>query len=120
MKSIFTLTVLIVLSLSTTSAFCTSGSNKPSIDGGKKKEITIGSNRASGDMLLRFNATKAGEVSIIIFNEDGKVVSQQTNQVNKRNNVIVLKNATSLPEGAYTVELTANGETHITGFMMLK
>lgn len=89
-------------------------------NGGKKKELSIGSNRASGGMLLRFNAPKAGEVSITILNESGKIVSQQSNHVTKSINTILLKNATGLSEGSYQVQLFSNNETYTTSFFIFK
>ena len=120
MKIIFTLTVFVVFSLMASPAQSSSVTNNPADKGEKNKSITIGSNRASGDMLVRFTAEKAGTVSIEVLNESGKVVLQQTNKVTNSINAIPLKQATSLNEGHYTVRLTSNNETFTTQFLIWK
>lgn len=93
--------------------------NKPG-NGGKKMEITVGSSRTSGDMHIRFRAKKAGNASIAILDESGKVVLQQSSQVADSVNTIPLKDATALGEGAYTVRLIFNNETYTTRFLIWK
>lgn len=119
MKIIFTLTVFVVFSLLASPAQSSSVTNNPD-KGEKNKNITVGSNRASGDMLVRFTAVKAGTVSIEVLNESGKVVLQQTNKITISINAIPLKQATSLNEGRYTVRLTSNNETFTTQFLIWK
>lgn len=120
-KLIFTLTILSVFNVTSLPAFCISPINKSVfIDGGKKNEIRIGSNRATGDMLLRFNAAKAGDASITILNESGKIVLQQTHQLIKHINTIPLQNAIGLSEGSYTIQLVANNKTYSAGFIIWK
>jgi len=93
--------------------------NNP-VNGGKKMEITIGSSRASGDMHLRFNSKKAGNASISILDEAGKIVLQQSNQVANSENIIPLKNVTKLGEGTYTVRLVLNNQSYTSGFLIWK
>jgi len=123
-KIIFTLTVLTVLSLFAQPSFSASCTNNPySISPGygeNKKAIVLGSNRKSGEMLVRFTAKKAGEASITILNEEGKIVLQQTNQLNSSYNAIPLKNATNLPDGSYTVQMIANNVIFKARFMILR
>ncbi|MEO6731892.1 MAG: T9SS type A sorting domain-containing protein [Ferruginibacter sp.] len=124
MKKIFTLTALVVFGLTVQPAYSASFTknnfSKNKDDGGKKKEISIGSDRASGAMVLHFTASKAGEASITVLNKMGKIVMQQTNQVTNRANTIALKKATALPEGRYTVQLTSNNKTLTADFLMWK
>ena len=123
-KIIFTLTVLCVLSLTSQPVFSSTFTHHSlsgnADNGGKKQAISIGSNRASGNMQLRFTSGKAGEASITILNESGKIVLQQTNQVTNSINTIPLTNATELPEGNYTIRLISNNETMTTRFMIWK
>lgn len=124
MKKFFTLTVLVVFGLTVQPAYSASFTNnnfsKNKDDGGKKKEISIGSDRASGDMVLRFTASKAGEASITVLNETGKIVMRQTSKVTNSANTISLKDATALPEGRYTVQLTSNNKTLSADFHIWK
>ncbi|MEP7108747.1 MAG: T9SS type A sorting domain-containing protein [Ferruginibacter sp.] len=121
-KIIFTLAILSVLGLTAQPVSGTSFANLSFSDkadeGGKKKEISIGSNRASGDMLLRFTADKSGEAIITILNESGKIVLQQTNQLRNTINTIPLKNITSLAEGSYMVRLVSNNEIYTTRLLI--
>lgn len=123
-KIILTLTVLTIFSLFAQPVFSASGTNDPfgisPGNGEKKKAITLGSNRRSGEMLVRFTAKKAGEASITILNEEGKIVLQQTNQLKSSYNAIPLKNAANLADGSYTVQMIANNETFATRFMIWK
>jgi uncharacterized membrane protein len=123
-KIILSLTVLCVLILTANPVFSTSRKNQSycskkdkSI---KKKEISIGSNRASGDLQLRFLAAVAGKVSITILNETGEIVLQQTNEVSKSINHIPVKKVLELTEGPYTVHLISNNETFTTRFLIWK
>ena len=120
-KLIFTLTLLCAFTFNAAFAGTHSFLNKSCInDGGKKKELTLGSHRASVNMLLRFNAAKAGSASITILNETGKIVGEQSSPLTKSLNTVVLKNAVALPEGAYTVRLIVNNETHTASFFIFK
>ncbi len=123
-KIIFTLTVLSLFSLTAQPVYSISFTNHSfsgkTDDGGKKKAISIGSNRASGNMQLRFTADKAGEANITILNKSGKIVLQQTNEVTNSLNTIPLTSATGLAEGSYTVRLISNNETYTTRFLIWK
>ncbi len=123
-KIIFTLTTLIVFSLVAQPVFSASCTNDPfSIspgNGEKKKAITLGSNRQSGEMLVRFKAKKAGEASITILNEEGKIVLQQTNQLTSSYNAIPLKNVTNLADGSYVIQMIFSNEAFATRFMLWK
>lgn len=119
-KIIFTLTVFALFTLIASPAQSSSVTDNPISKGEKKPGITLGSNRASGDMLVRFTAEKAGEVSIAVVDEAGKVVLQQTNKVTNSANAIPLKNVTSLNEGFYTVRLVSNNETFTTPLLIWK
>jgi hypothetical protein len=124
MKIIFTLLVLSVLSLTAQrlypASFTTHSFNSKTNNSDKKKEISIGSNRESGELQLHFTAGKEGEAIITILNEAGKIILRQTNQVTNSINIIPLKNATGLTEGSYTVHLISNKETYTTRFMIWK
>ena len=89
-------------------------------DGGKKKEIKIVSNRASGDLQLRFTADKAEKVTIKILDNAGQMVLKQTSEVKNNVNNIPLKNALDLAEGQYTVYLISSDETFSTSFLIWK
>lgn len=121
-KIIFSLAAIVMLCLSAQAVFSTSIQFErfygKKID--KKKEITIGANRASGEMQLHFTADKAGAATISIFNESADLVLQQTEQVKNNFNTIPLKNATRLTEGTYTVRVFLNNETYTTRFMIWK
>ncbi|MBC7889168.1 MAG: T9SS type A sorting domain-containing protein [Ferruginibacter sp.] len=120
-KIIFSLTVLCLIAISALPAYSTSLTNfSKTKNGNVKKEISIGTNRASGEMLLRFTAHKEGAASITIINESGKIVWQQTNQVRSSINIIPLKNAILLSEGSYTVRLIVNNETYTKGLLIWK
>ena len=112
-KIIYSLTLLSVLSLVTQPSFSNSTSKKNVIckneHGSKKKEIKIVSNRASGDMQLRFTADKAEKVTIKIINDVSGTI-----------NNIPLKNALTLAEGLYTVFLISGSETYSTSFLLWK
>jgi hypothetical protein len=124
MKTIFTLIILSVFSITAQPVYSASFTNNGlSIKTGhddKKKEISIGSNRESGDLELHFTAEKEAEATITILNESGKIVLQQTNQVTNIINTIPLKNATGLAEGVYTLRLISNNKTYITRFLIWK
>src|SRR6187431_3068154 len=62
----------------------------------KKKEISIGTNRTTGEMLLKFTANKTGKAFITVLNESGEIVLQQTEKVINSINTIPLKKATQL------------------------
>lgn len=123
MKKIFySLSVIAILSLTAQPAY-----NAPIIEysfnfikDGKKIEVTIGTNRASGEMQLRFTSDQAGKASITVVNESGEIVLEQTAEVVNNNNAIPLKNATQLTEGYYTVRLILNNETYFTRFIIWK
>lgn len=120
-KIIFTLTVLAVFGSTVLPAYSAKPTNHDFTDnGGKKKLLSIGSSRASGDLHLRFIADKAGEATITILNESGKIVLQQSNRVANRINSIPVRHATELIGGSYTVILISNNETYSTRFMILK
>ncbi len=123
-KIIYSLTLLSVLSLVTQPSFSNSTSKKNVIckneHGSKKKEIKIVSNRASGDMQLRFTADKAEKVTIKIINGAGQMVLKQLNDVSGTINNIPLKNALTLAEGLYTVFLISGSETYSTSFLLWK
>jgi hypothetical protein len=119
-KIFFSLTVIAIFCLKGQAATCASFTNYSynPIKDGKKMEITIGANRASGEMQLRFTTGKPGKAAITVFNESGAIVLQQTDEVTNNINIIPLKNATRLTEGSYKVRLILNNETYITRFMI--
>ena len=123
-KIIYSFTFLCVLSLLAQPAFSITKAVNNCIthydNGGKKKEIKIVSNRASGDMQLRFTADKAEKVTIKILNNTGKMVLEQTSEVKNSVNNISLKNALNLAEGQYTVFLISSDETFSTSFLIFK
>jgi len=119
-KIILSSTVIFMLSLTTLAAFNPPITINPFIgkDGGKNKEISIGTNRATGEMQVRFTTEQVGKASITVLNASGDIVLQQTNEVTISSNSIPLKNATQLKEGSYTVRLALNNETYHTRFMI--
>ena len=124
MKIIFTLIIISAFSVAARPAYSTSstnhGVNIKINNGDKKEKITIGSNRESGDMELRFATDKKGEATITVLNESGKIMLQQANEVKNGVNTIPLKNATGLTGGSYTVCLISNKETYTTRFLVWK
>ena len=123
-KIIYSFTFLCVLSLLAQPAFSITNAIDNCIshydNGGKKKEIKIVSNRASGDMQLRFTADKAEKVIIKILDNAGQMVLKQTSEVKNNVNNIPLKNALNLAEGQYTVYLISGEETFSTSFLIWK
>ena len=119
-KIILSSTVIFMLSLTTLAASNPSITINPFIgkDDGKNKEISIGTNRATGEMQVRFTTEQVGKASITVLNASGDIVLQQTNEVTNSSNSIPLKNATQLKEGSYTVRLALNNETYHTRFMI--
>jgi hypothetical protein len=123
MKKIFlSFTVIAMLCLTARATFIASinsdSINKKYID--KKNEISIGANRTTGEMQLRFTTDKAGKASITVLNDLGEIVLQQTETVTNSLNTIPLKKATELNEGSYTVRLVIHKETYHTRFMIWK
>jgi hypothetical protein len=120
-KIIYSLTVICVLSFITHSSFSYPHSIfTGSANGSKKKEIKVVSNRASGDMQLRFTTEKAEKVTIKILNDAGEMVLKQISEVKGSVNNIPLKNALDLAEGQYTVYLISGKETYSTSFLIWK
>ena len=121
-KIFFSCIVIAMFSLTAQSAYSASFTvhSVNGINDDKNKTISIGTNRASGEMLLRFTANRSGKASISVLNATGEIVLQQTDQVTNSNNTIPLKNATQLPEGSYTVRLIVNNDTYSTRLLIWK
>ena len=122
-KIIFSLAAFCVISLTAQPILNSSILNHRSayvMDIGKDEKIKIVSNRATGDMQLRFTATHAGKVTIKILNEAGEMVLKQTNVVSNSINNIRLKNALDLAEGMYSVHVFSMNESYTTSFIIWK
>jgi hypothetical protein len=90
--------------------------NSKSADDG----LSIVSNGSSGDMQVVFKSSKQGKVKIFVINEAGETVIEQTTEISVSSNTITLKGATSLDEGAYTVNLVSGKETYTKNFLLWK
>jgi len=124
MKTTFTLVILFVLSLTTLQGYSKPHTGPGFIDktnnSGEKKDITVGSDRKSGDIQLHVATIRAGKAVITILDASGKTRLQQTCLLTSSNNIIPLKNATRLTEGPYTVRVISNHQTYTTRFMIWK
>lgn len=121
MKKIFTSAfILFVLCIAVQPLFSNSTSNLFTGKDGKSKELSIVSNRKTGDLQIRFTAQKEGEVSIKILNESGILVLEQSNHVTANVNTIPLKKAMELHEGFYSIQVLLNNEVAKTKFLIWK
>ncbi|MEO6721738.1 MAG: T9SS type A sorting domain-containing protein [Ferruginibacter sp.] len=121
-KITFTLALFSTLSAITAPAFSTSLQNEApfKFDNGKNKEMSIVSNRASGEAQVRFNSSKNGEAIITVLDEAGKVLLQQTSKLSSGVNNIGITKLLTLNEGTYTVRLTANNQTYSSRLLLWK
>ena len=123
-KLTFTLSVFCMLSLATQPVFSATTTNQRFNDrsktGKNKNALSIGSNRATGDLQLHFTADKAGKASILVLNESGEIMLHQTDELTDCINTIPLKNATELTGGSYVVRLTLNDITYTANFLIWK
>jgi len=121
-KITFYLSIAFMLCVSTLPA---TSNNLPkashyNFDNGKDKEISIVSNRASGEAQVRFKASKDAEATITILDEAGKVLLQQNSKVSSGVNTIAIANLLTLNEGTYTVLLVTNNQTYTTRLLLWK
>lgn len=86
----------------------------------KAKDFLITPNPASTNAQIRFNADKAGQAQIIIFDAAGKAVMQQQASVFAGNNSIAINNIVKLSEGMYTVKMVTNNESFSTKLIVWK
>ncbi|MEO5941972.1 MAG: T9SS type A sorting domain-containing protein [Ferruginibacter sp.] len=77
----------------------------------RANDFLITPNPASTNAQIRFNADKAGQAQIIVFDAAGKAVMQQQANVLTGNNSIAINNIVKLSEGMYTVKMIVNNES---------
>ncbi len=83
-------------------------------------DLTILPNAATNDVKISFNAPAVGDAIILVLNENGKKLLQQTTKINVGKNNINIDNFHSLNEGNYTIQLISNNETHSAKFLIWK
>jgi len=71
-------------------------------------------------LIVHCKLTKISQLTNDLLVVLSKVVLQQSNQVADSVNTIPLKDATTLGEGAYTVQLILNNKTYTTRFLIWK
>jgi hypothetical protein len=81
------------------------------VSAARAKDFLITPNPASTNAQIRFNADKAGQAQVIIFDAAGKAVMQQQANVLTGNNNIAINNIVKLSEGMYTVKMIVNNES---------
>ncbi|MEO7045885.1 MAG: T9SS type A sorting domain-containing protein [Ferruginibacter sp.] len=81
------------------------------VSAARAKDFLITPNPASTNAQIRFNADKAGQAQIIVFDAAGKAVMQQQANVLTGNNSIAINNIVKLSEGMYTVRMIVNNES---------
>ena len=121
-KITFTLSIAFMLCVSTASTFGT-GLPKNSyfnIDDRKNSEMSIVSNRASGEAQVRFKATQNGEAIITVLDEAGKILLKQSSKLSTGVNNIGITNLLTLNEGSYTVRLVTNNQTYSSRLLLWK
>ena len=121
-KITFYLSIAFMLCVSTLPA---TSNNLPTVshynfDNGKDKEISIVSNRASGEAQVRFKSAKDAEAIITVSDEAGKVLLQQNSKLSGGINTIAITNLLTLHEGTYTVQLVTNNQTYSTRLLLWK
>lgn len=89
-------------------------------NGDLNKEISIVPDRTSGEAQVRFKSVKAGEASIVVLDETGKIVLQQSNLLSVGINSIPIVNILKLNEGFYTVRLITDSKTYNSRFLLWK
>ena len=121
-KITFTLAIASMLFATTLPAFSNSLPYKAvyNFDDGRNKEMSIVSNRASGEAQVRFNASKNSEAVITVLDETGKVLLQQTSKLSSGVNNIAISKLLTLNEGTYTVSLTTNNQTYSSRLLLWK
>lgn len=95
-------------------------STEHSYKGERDKDLSIMPDRASGEMKVRFKATKAAEARLEVIDEAGKVLLQQTAQLAPGMNDVPLVNSLKLNEGSYTLRLVTNNQTYNSRFLIWK
>lgn len=83
-----------------------------------KDDLTILPNAATNDVKISFNAPAVGDALIMVLDENGKKVLQQTAKINIGNNSINIDNFHTLNEGNYTIQLIINNKTHSSKFLI--
>ena len=73
---------------------------------------------ATNDVKISFNAPAVGDAVIMVLDENGKKVLQQTAKINIGNNSINIDNFHTLNEGNYTIQLINNNKTHSSKFLI--
>lgn len=122
-KIIYSTAILFTICFSTQSVFGNTLFNKELTKDDKvirKNEISLVSDRATGNTQVRFKATKAGQAAITVSDEAGNIVLQQNNQVTSGVNTLPIINLLKLAEGNYTVRLTINNQTYSSKFLLWK
>jgi hypothetical protein len=119
-KITFYLSIAIMLCVSTLPATSNSLSTAHNFNNGKDKEMSIVSNRASGQAQVRFKSSKDAEATIIVLDDSGKILLQQNSKLSSGVNTIAITNLLTLNEGTYTVRLVANNQTYSTRLVLWK
>lgn len=122
-KIIYSTAILFAICFSIQSAFSNTLSKKAFTNNEevvKKNEISLVSDRATGNTQVRFKAVKAGQAAITVLDEAGNIVLQQTNEVTSGVNNLPIINLLKLAEGNYTVRLIINNQTYSSKFLLWK
>ena len=121
-KITFTLSIALVLCVSTASTFGTDllKNSYLNIDDRKNTEMSIVSNRASGEAQVRFKSAQNGEAIITVVDESGKVLLKQSSKITTGINNIGITNLLTLNEGSYTVRLVTNNQTYSSRLLLWK
>ena len=121
-KITFYLSIAFMLCVSTLPATSNSlqKASHYSFDNGKDKEISIVSNRASGEAQVRFKSSKDAEAIVTVLDEAGKILLQQNSKLWSGVNTIAITNLLTLNEGTYTVQLVTNNQTYSTRLLLWK
>ena len=82
--------------------------------------IKIAPNAKTSTIEVKVSSKKATQATIVITNENGKVVSTQTIKLINGENIVALVDVAKLAEGSFKITLTAGSEVMTTKFMNWK